>query len=145
MKTLRVLHLDGAYPAWNDRHLASVDFTIELTSETEADKMSGAGGMRYGTSPRSRELAAGATPDRYDAVIIGNNRGHGQERAKLIPVAMRDRTMIVWNAFTPGEEAPYRWLGFSHFGQRHVIGPREVGILSEWEFIKQMAAAMASP
>ena len=52
----------------------------------------------------------------YKAIIICNNNGAGEHRAKLIPLEMRKMTVITWSS-NPSEsmKAPYRELGFQHF------------------------------
>ena len=88
---------------------------VVLTRETSEEIMSGG---RYMVSSRSLELARTATPDMYDAIIIGNNLGTGLPKAHEVPEAMRDRTMIVWNHYSPGNEHDYAKMGFTRFGQR---------------------------
>jgi len=61
------------------------------------------------------------TSEHVDAIIIGNNVGAGVSRAREIRPEMRDKTMIVWNDYCPGNEAPYAALGFQYFGSRDDI------------------------
>ncbi len=51
-----------------------------------------------------------------DYVMIGNNTGIGVTKAAAVAEHLRaDRALIFWNNYTPGDEEPYRELGYQHF------------------------------
>lgn len=59
------------------------------------------------------------TPQLYDVIVIGNNRGVGVLKAQLIPQSLRERVVIVWNLKPDDHDtAPYRELGYRHFSSR---------------------------
>jgi hypothetical protein len=137
---LRVLILDGDRQAWSERVAAAAPFELAIISETAEDLRPY--GRNYQVSPRSLELARGAAPGDFDAVIIGNNEGIGLRKAHALHPSLRDITMIVWNRFSaerePREAAEYREMGFTHFGPRfsHTNDGDGPGI---WEFFEEQA------
>ena len=95
----------------------------------------------YIVSRRSLELAAAATPEMYDVVLLGNNRGVGLEKAATLPATMRDRTLVMWDRYRSGDEAAYASFGFTHFGQRSVLaGERECPSIVS--FLRQIAGQL---
>jgi len=62
-----------------------------------------------------------------DLVVIGNNLGAGVKKAEAVAKKMRDRTIILWNRYTPGcpEEKHYRELGITRFASRSDL-PKEI-------------------
>ena len=139
MITLKVLHLDGHFPDWVSRHMRKAGIQLEVTSETSADAMADG---HYIVSRRSLELAAAATPELYDVVLLGNNRGVGFEKAAALPESMFDRTLVMWNRYHPGDEAAYAAFGFTHFGQRSVLaGERECPSIVS--FLRQIAGQLS--
>jgi hypothetical protein len=139
-RTVRVLVLDGDRASGTDRMGDGI--IVEATFEgREALYYPDPDVGGYRLTQHSLDLACVANLDQYDAVVIGNNEWVGRHKAAQIPQEMRPRTLIVWNHYTPGEEAPYRSMGFTHFGQRY---PREGECnLGVREFIEQIAAEMA--
>jgi hypothetical protein len=112
-------------------------FTCEECSEIWDNVSDG-----YGVSPRSLQLVREATPERYDAVIVGNNLGTGLSKAANLPEPMRSRTMIVWNQYQPGVERAYAEMGFTRFGQRH---SRDMDTTYDiWDFLREIVAAKLS-
>lgn len=125
--------------------LLELGFELEVTKETREEVFSNnvfAGGYRV--SQRSGELARGATPELYDAIIVGNNEGTGRAKARELPDSVKDRTMIVWNRFVPGTEAPYAEMGFTHFGQRYTFEETDPSILGVRSFMLEIASKLAT-
>jgi hypothetical protein len=55
-----------------------------------------------------------------DLVVIGNNLGSGVTRAMFVNEAMKEKTIIVWNNYSPllGVENCYKNMGFANFVSR---------------------------
>lgn len=53
-----------------------------------------------------------------DFVVVGNNMGAGVAKARAVANGMKDKTIVVWNSYRQGDEAPYAALGLKHFGSR---------------------------
>jgi hypothetical protein len=55
-----------------------------------------------------------------DLVVIGNNLGSGVTRAMFVGEAVKKRTIIVWNSYSPllGMETHYENMGFTNFTSR---------------------------
>jgi len=115
MYKARVLYLSEYPDTWMRDLEIKGGLEVEVTSLARSDIRSSGG---YIVSQLGRDLAARATPDRYDLVVIGNNLGTGFEYARLIPEAMRSRTLIVWNWYKVGNEETYTSYGFEHFCSR---------------------------
>lgn len=61
-------------------------------------------------------------PDAYDFIVIGNNLGAGLVKAEALPVALRERTVVVWNNTpTKSNMEPYAQLGYTRFTARHLL------------------------
>lgn len=121
---MRILILGDDYLFVYDEALAEMGVepdTVEIIAETHGETI---GDNRlYQASLYSLRLARAATPELYDAVLIGNNLGVGVgvAQARALPPDMRERTMIRWNMYLSGDERPYVDLGFTHFGNRMSI------------------------
>jgi hypothetical protein len=139
-RIIRVLVLDGARASGTDKMFNGLEViaTFEGRNALHYPDPSVGG---YRLTQHSLDLARAASPDQFDAVIIGNNEWVGRPKAKQIPPGMRSRTLIVWNHHDPTKETPYREMGFSHFGQRYShVGECDLGVR---EFIAQIAAEIA--
>lgn len=73
----------------------------------------------YHISNQAILIAATASIDEYDAVIVGNPHGTGMIRALLLPTAMRERTLIICDQMRAGTVLNLRCHGFRHFGSRY--------------------------
>ena len=93
---------------------------------------------RYFVSDRALQLAQAATPELYDAVVVGNNLGTGVDKACELPRSMQGRTMIVWNHFRSGDESAYADLGFTRFGNRLTL-PSEGDAPDTEDFLMEIA------
>jgi len=122
MSKVRVLYLDTQFQTY----IADLEMTGLLEAEvTTLDREDFVVPGGYKESQLGKDFAARATPDTYDLVVIGNNRASGYAYARQLIAEMRDRTLIVWNDYTPGDEEGYVDLGFSHFCSRR----DQVGVL----------------
>jgi hypothetical protein len=65
-----------------------------------------------------------AESGQFPCVVIGNNMGAGLKKAVLIPVDLRQRTIIIWNRYYPGDEKEYAALGYSLFMSRHELAEK---------------------
>ncbi len=117
-RTVRVLILDGDRASGTDRMHDGIEVIATFEGRDALHYPDPAVGG-YRLTEHSSDLALGASLDRYDAVVIGNNEWVGRSKAARIPQDMRPRTLIVWNHYVLGEEAPYRQMGFTRFGQRY--------------------------
>jgi hypothetical protein len=105
------------------------------------------GGPAYSSSDRGIELTRAASPELWDAVVIGNNHGLGLEYAREIPDEMKSRTLIVWNVFDPGggQEQAYASLGFTNFGSRYRNPNNHRGVLCLDTFLIHLPAGAGMP
>jgi hypothetical protein len=96
-------------------YLADANIDAEFTLESEWDDYSA---YMPPAPEASNHISLATAEKRFDAIVIGNNRGEGLHRAMLVDEGSRDRTIVVWNGHTKAGEAPYKRLGFSRFGSR---------------------------
>jgi len=130
MRTIRVLYLEQD----NGTYLAHLEmnggFKVEATSLERSDVWDG----MYKASQVGRDLARRATPEQYDLVVIGNNRGTGVEYARLLLHDIKSRVLVVWNDYRPGDEEIYASLGLEHFCSRPEQADYLLKMLGEGEW-----------
>lgn len=95
----------------------------------------------YVVSTWSLEKAGNAEIDGWDAIIVGNNLGSGVVKARALPESVRDRTMIVWNRYVPGDGKSYFEMGFRHLGNWYSTRDNDYPY-SIWKFLAEIAQQM---
>lgn len=132
-RVVRVLVLDGDRDPWPSR---MEGFEVKATFEGRLSLI--VEDLGYYLSGYSLSLAETATPELYDAVIIGNNEGYGVRKAQALPRELRARTLIVWNHRMAGggEESVYSAMGYTRFGQRRSDTHCLLGVT---EFLREVA------
>lgn len=112
MKTVRVLFLDDA--PWHLPDLTSQGVRLEVIQEGQW------GSMNVYSAPRQvcEAVKKLTTSKEVDIVVVGNNLGAGVAKAKAIAEDMKEKTIVVWNSYSRGNEAHYARLGLTHFGSR---------------------------
>ena len=111
--------------------------SIELIGETHDEIY---GGGSYRVSLRSRQLAREASLQRYQGIIVCNNRGTGVRKARELPFEVRGHAMIAWNQYRPGDESEYAQMGFRYFGHRYNL--KKDGVLDVEDFIRLLLAEL---
>ena len=112
MKRLRVLVLDSLV-ILDTVALEREGFALEVTS-LEYEEIFNAHGYKVCDSGS----ALAHEGRNFDLIVIGNNLGTGLQYARVVPVEMRRRTLIVWNEYTPGDERGYARMGYRKFASR---------------------------
>src|SRR3989344_2701733 len=110
MKIVKVLFLDDA--PWFLPDLTPHGIKLEVVQEGMW------GTMNVYSAPAKvceavKKLTAGKE---VDIVVVGNNMGAGVPKAKAIADGMKEMTVVVWNSYYRGNEAPYAALGSNRFG-----------------------------
>ena len=112
MKIVKVLFLDDA--PWFLPDLTPHGIKLEVVQEGMW------GTMDVYSAPAQvceavKKLTAGKE---VGIVVVGSNMGAGVPKAKAIADGMKEMTIVVWNSYHRGNEAPYAALGFKRFGSR---------------------------
>jgi len=112
MRIVKVLFLDDA--PWFLPDLTSHGVKLEVIQEGQW------GTMDVYSAPAEvceavKKLTAGKE---VDVVVVGNNIGAGVPKAEAIADDMKGMTIVVWNSYHKGNEAPYAALGLKRFGSR---------------------------
>lgn len=115
MKTAKVLFLERPY------FLAYIlpaleDLGIRLEVVLQGDL--GEEDVYKSSSEVCREITRLTQSEKVDLVIVANNQYVGVSKAKAVADEMKDRTIIIWTRYVPGDEEPYAALGFTRFGSR---------------------------
>ena len=116
----RVLILDDGTESFIKMH---ADLMPQLEAAIPGDISINMVTGRYDCSARLRKLSLGATTEKYDLVIVGNNLGLGFTLCRMLSTELRLKTLVVWN--DPPEESAtweYAELGFRYFGTRRNAG-----------------------
>jgi hypothetical protein len=66
----------------------------------------------------------------FDLVILGDNDGVGLLKAQAIAPKTRPRTVVVWDDYKLGDEAPYVALGFKQFMSRRTLADHLLRFIS---------------
>jgi len=111
MQKVRILH-------WDDEDYHSYVLR-DKGLEVETIKLEVYIGYRYRVVPSICANAQRLTMEKaVDLVILGNNLGTGLTNAEFIADPMKEKTIVVWNYYQPGQEDPYAAMGFRHFCSR---------------------------
>lgn len=115
MKICRVLFLDGLWREFFPHILGDMgEIRLEVVSSLVLEEADA-----YKVEEQECEVVKNLTGGgAVDMVIVGNNNGAGVKRAGAIAEGMKEMTIIVWNDYEKGLEAPYHSMGFKHFGSR---------------------------
>lgn len=112
MTAIRVLIVDNMMLELGLEAETAIDLETRLFSRTDT----------YVVNPKVVAYLKALKPDDYDLIVVGNNNGAGVEKAAAMPVALRSRTVIVWNSI-PGaiNRGEYEAMGFIHFSTRESL------------------------
>ncbi len=112
MRIVKVLFLDDA--PWFLPDLTSHGIKLEVIQEGRWGAMD-----VYYASPEVCEAVKKLTAGKeVDLVVVGNNMGAGVPKARCIADDIKEMTVVVWNSYYRGDEAPYAALGLKRFGSR---------------------------
>jgi hypothetical protein len=115
MKIVKVLLLDDA--PWFLPDLEAQGVKIEVIQEGLWGTLS-----VYEARPKTLEIIKRLTENKeVDLIVVGNNMGAGVPKAMAIADAMKEQTIVVWNYYCKGDEAPYSAIGFKQFGSRTAL------------------------
>ncbi len=105
MKNKRVLFLDGA-PNF-------VIEGVEIIPETKWSEDT------YSAFPWVlKNISEFTEKNEVDIVVIGNNLGYGLSKASAVTERLRGQILVVWHTRKYEDEALYKELGITHFGER---------------------------
>jgi hypothetical protein len=138
--TYRVLYLDADYHlSLAKKGLADLDFEIipevingeyanfaEVNLKIRTDEVLDLRGTRMSVYHPTHALFNAiqniTKHGNIDIVVIGNNNGAGLYKAAYVNPTLRERTVIIWNLYTPGlDDAEYKALGYTRFLSRHKL------------------------
>lgn len=112
MRIVKVLFLDDA--PWFLPDLTPHGVELEVVQEGTWGMMS-----VYSAPTQVCEAVKKLTANKeVDIVVVGNNMGAGVPKARAVADDMKEMTIVVWNSYYQGVEAPYDGLGLKHFGSR---------------------------
>jgi hypothetical protein len=127
--SIRLLFLDINADTWLTllRHHTKQDF--EITTLDDDDDEDAPIQLRYEVTQRGLDLVGAASPELYDLIIVGNNRGTGLRYVEALPDDMRRRVIVCWNSRPPADEVEeYVRLGVSTFCDRSNLP----GVVAGW-------------
>ena len=118
MQFLYVLYIDHFTDLADQEIRLASDKTTPVLAELPADVAVGLD-WPYSYHEAIGNMVKSATPDTYDAIVIGNNLGMGTVYAELLSRSMWPRTLVVFNNEpTDAERAAYKRLGVTRLVKR---------------------------